>query len=148
MKSSSIYPLYLILYNNDRVKMKPEQLKEFLTQERFRYIICKSNLRKWDYRINMIFDNRYDQKVAINEVKKLKNDYDLSYHYDFKKNPRLNDFLPSLREYDKLLELSRQTREKPDVRPEPDDKKKLQRILDNTALMEQLLQYELKLLNR
>lgn len=96
----------------------------------------------------MIFDNRYDQKVAINEVKKLKNDYDLSYHYDFKKNPRLNDFLPSLREYDKLLELSRQTREKPDVRPEPDDKKKLQRILDNTALMEQLLQYELRLLNR
>lgn len=41
----------------------------------------------------MVFDNKNARQNAIEEIKKLKNLYGVSYHYDLKKNPHANKYL-------------------------------------------------------
>ena len=99
MKPFLSFPLYLTLYNNERLKMEPEEFRKYFSKDRFKYTNCKMYIRKWDYRISMSFDTKHSQKIAITEIKKLKEHYDFAYHYDFKRNYKLNQFLLDGREY-------------------------------------------------
>ena len=69
------------------------------------------NLRKWDYKIELSFDNKLGQKLAIDQIKKLKFNYDLVYHYDFKRNYRQSRYLMDQREYERLADYSRKKKE-------------------------------------
>ena len=60
----------------------------------------------------MTFENKINQKAAIMEIKKLKQQYDMPYHYDFKRNYRLNRYLMDPREYDRIIEHSRKKMER------------------------------------
>ena len=48
-------------------------MKELFSRERFRYTSIKLFLHRWDYRVEMYFEIKENIKIAINEIKKLKN---------------------------------------------------------------------------
>lgn len=85
-------------------------MQEFFTKERFKYEEIKLFLHRWDYKIEMSFDTKSNRTVAIEEVKKLKNDYNIVYRYDFTKNTKTTQHLMNMKEYNKLINLGTQHR--------------------------------------
>lgn len=61
----------------------------------------------------MIFDNKNSRQNAIEEIKKLKSVYGISYHYDLKKNLWLNKYLMDQREYYRVIDESYKARSQP-----------------------------------
>ena len=66
-------PLYVAIYNNDSLKITPQEMENFFKKERFKYEEIRMFLIRWDYRVEMIFESKQNRTIAIDEVKKLKN---------------------------------------------------------------------------
>ena len=66
-------PLYVAIYNNDSLKITPQEMENFFKKERFKYEEIRMFLSRWDYRVEMIFESKQNRTIAIDEVKKLKN---------------------------------------------------------------------------
>lgn len=50
-QSTPIFQLFLVLYNNDKLKVTQNQMKTIFTKEKYRYKQVTFYLRKWNFRV-------------------------------------------------------------------------------------------------
>lgn len=82
---SQTTPLYLVIYNNEKLHLTPAQMREILTREAFKFKTIRMHLRKWNFRIEFTFDNKNTRNEAIDEIKKLKGRYGVHCYYYFER---------------------------------------------------------------
>ena len=91
-------------------------MREVFTRERFRYSVIKMFLHRWDYRVEMFFELKENRTAAINEIKKMKNEFQVVYRYEFSKSLKNSRYLMNGKEYARLISLGPEKKEEPPIK--------------------------------